>query len=43
MGCIIVASTHYGEIKKFATNHPHFENAGMMFDKDTQNLCISLL
>ena len=35
MGCIIVASTHYGEIKKFATNHPHFENAGMMFDKDT--------
>ena len=35
MSCIIVASTHYGEIKKFATNHPHFENAGMMFDKDT--------
>lgn len=35
MGCIVVASTHYGEIKKFATNHPHFENAGMMFDKET--------
>ena len=35
MGCITVASTHYGEIKKFATNHPHFENAGMMFDKET--------
>ena len=35
MGSITVASTHYGEIKKFTTNHPHFENAGMMFDKDT--------
>lgn len=34
-GCITVASTHYGEIKKFATDHPHFENAGMMFDKET--------
>lgn len=35
MGCITVASTHYGEIKKFANLHPEFENAGMMFDKDT--------
>ena len=35
MGSIIVASTHYGEIKKFATMHPEFENAGMMFDKET--------
>ena len=35
MGTILVASTHYGEIKKFATEHPHFENAGMMFDKET--------
>lgn len=35
MGCITVASTHYGEIKKFASLHPHFENAGMMFDKNT--------
>ncbi len=35
MGCITIASTHYGEIKKFATMHPEFENAGMMFDKDT--------
>lgn len=34
-GCIIVASTHYGEIKKFATMHSDFQNAGMMFDKDT--------
>jgi DNA mismatch repair protein MutS2 len=35
MGCITIASTHYGEIKKFASLHPEFENAGMMFDKDT--------
>ncbi|WP_343101546.1 endonuclease MutS2 [Romboutsia sp. MSSM.1001216sp_RTP31141st1_G3_RTP31141_220114] len=35
MGSIIVASTHYAEIKHFATMHPEFENAGMMFDKDT--------
>ena len=35
MGCITVASTHYGEIKKFAADHPHFINAGMMFDKQT--------
>ena len=35
MGCITIASTHYGEIKKFATLHPEFENAGMMFDKET--------
>ena len=35
MGCITVASTHYGEIKNFADMHPEFENAGMLFDKDT--------
>ncbi len=35
MGSILVASTHYGEIKKFAMKHPHFQNAGMMFDKKT--------
>lgn len=35
MGCITVASTHYGELKKYAQLHPDFENAGMMFDKDT--------
>lgn len=34
-GCITVASTHYGEIKKFATQHPDFENAGMLFDINT--------
>lgn len=35
MGCITVASTHYGEIKNFAHMHPEFENAGMLFDKET--------
>ncbi|MDU7905102.1 MAG: endonuclease MutS2, partial [Peptostreptococcaceae bacterium] len=35
MGCITVASTHYGEIKNFADMHPEFENAGMLFDKET--------
>lgn len=35
MGCILVASTHYGEIKNFADMHPEFENAGMLFDKET--------
>lgn len=35
MGCITVASTHYEEIKHFANKHPHFENAGMMFDKNS--------
>lgn len=35
MGCITIASTHYGEIKRFADLHPHFENAGMLFDKET--------
>ena len=35
MGCITIDSTHYEEIKNFANKHPHFENAGMMFDKET--------
>ncbi|XAM52925.1 Endonuclease MutS2 [Terrisporobacter vanillatitrophus] len=35
MGCIMIASTHYEEIKHFANKHPDFENAGMMFDKET--------
>lgn len=35
LGCVIVASTHYSEIKKFAHAHPEFENAGMLFDKNT--------
>ena len=35
MGAITIASTHYGEIKRFANMHPDFENAGMMFNKET--------
>ena len=31
-GCITIASTHYGEIKRFANLHPHFENAGMLLN-----------
>lgn len=34
-GCITIASTHYGEIKNFSENHPHFENAAMEFKRDT--------
>lgn len=36
-GAIILASTHYGEIKRFASTHNDFENAGMLFDRDTLN------
>ena len=35
MGCITVASTHYGEIKGFTENHEEFINASMTFNKDT--------
>lgn len=35
MGCIMISSTHYEEIKHFANKHPDFENAGMMFNKET--------
>lgn len=34
-GCITIATTHYGEIKNFSNEHPHFENAAMEFEKDT--------
>lgn len=34
-GCITIATTHYGEIKNFSGEHPHFENAAMEFKKDT--------
>ncbi|AGF59396.1 dsDNA-specific endonuclease/ATPase MutS2 [Clostridium saccharoperbutylacetonicum] len=35
MGCITIASTHYGEIKNFSQKHPHFQNAAMEFKLDT--------
>lgn len=34
-GCITVATTHYGEIKNFSTEHPDFENAAMEFKQET--------
>lgn len=34
-GCLVVASTHYGEIKAYSESHPDFMNAAMQFDPDT--------
>lgn len=35
MGCITIASTHYGEIKRFSEMHNDFENACMKFNPET--------
>lgn len=35
MGCITVATTHYGEIKDFSEKHSDFENAAMQFKSET--------
>ncbi|AZB41489.1 endonuclease MutS2 [Bacillus sp. FJAT-42376] len=35
MGCMTVATTHYGEIKRFSELHPDFMNAAMQFDQET--------
>jgi DNA mismatch repair protein MutS2 len=35
MGCITVATTHYGEIKRFSEMHSDFMNAAMKFDNET--------
>lgn len=35
MGCITVATTHYGEIKRFSEIHPDFMNAAMKFNSET--------
>lgn len=35
MGCITIATTHYGEIKEFSEKHSDFENAAMQFKSDT--------
>ncbi len=34
-GCIITATTHYGEIKNFSNSHSDFENAAMQFENNT--------
>ncbi|NBI29529.1 endonuclease MutS2 [Chengkuizengella marina] len=34
-GALIFATTHYSEIKKFASKHKGFENASMEFDRKT--------
>ncbi len=34
-GVIILATTHYGEIKAYSQNHGDFENAAMEYKKDT--------
>jgi dsDNA-specific endonuclease/ATPase MutS2 len=35
MGCITVATTHYGEIKQFSELHSDFMNAAMEFNSET--------
>ena len=37
-GCITVASTHYGEIKRFSEMHDDFMNATMQFNSETLEL-----
>ncbi|MGY3778510.1 endonuclease MutS2 [Isobaculum melis] len=34
-GCLIVATTHYGEIKRYSEQHPDFMNAAMAFNQET--------
>ena len=34
-GCIIMATTHYGEIKNYSKSHSDFENAAMQFENNT--------
>ncbi|MGE6547863.1 endonuclease MutS2 [Bacillus mycoides] len=35
VGCITIASTHYGEIKRFSEMHDDFMNAAMQFNSET--------
>lgn len=35
MGSITIATTHYGEIKRFSEMHPDFMNAAMQFNSET--------
>ncbi len=34
-GVCVVATSHYGELKRFAFAHPDFENASVEFDRET--------
>ncbi|MBM7702928.1 endonuclease MutS2 [Metabacillus iocasae] len=42
-GCITVATTHYGEIKRFSEMHPDFMNAAMKFNSETLEPLYQLL
>lgn len=42
-GCMTIATTHYGEIKRFSEMHPHFMNAAMQFNQDTLEPMYKLL
>lgn len=43
MGCIVVATTHYGEIKRFSEQHDDFMNAAMQFKNETLEPTYQLL
>ncbi|MBB4824132.1 dsDNA-specific endonuclease/ATPase MutS2 [Sporosarcina luteola] len=43
MGCIVVATTHYGEIKRFSELHDDFMNAAMQFKNETLEPTYQLL
>ena len=43
MGCITVASTHYGEIKRFSEMHNDFMNSAMQFNNETLEPMYKLL
>lgn len=43
MGCITIATTHYGEIKRFSECHMDFENAAMQFNSETLEPLYKLL
>ncbi|MEK4425025.1 endonuclease MutS2 [Solibacillus sp. FSL K6-1523] len=42
-GCITVASTHYGEIKRYSEMHSDFMNAAMQFNNETLEPLFKLL
>lgn len=43
MGCITVATTHYGEIKRYSEIHSDFMNAAMQFDSEVLEPMYKLL